>query len=376
MAEMVDKLRNIAIVGHGGAGKTSLAEVMLFDAGVTNRIGRVEDGNTAMDFEPEELKRSASISTGLHQFSWKKHTVTLLDTPGDQNFFTDTKLCMEAADGAVFVVDAVDGVRVQTEQGWAFAEEFNMPSAIFINRLDRDRSDFQRTLQDIAANLDTPKPILLQLPIGSVAEFKGLVDLISMKACIFDAEGKMTTADIPADMQDAAETAHEELIENVAEADDELIERYLEGETLSDDDIKTALRAGTLSRTFVPVLCGSAMNVRFLMSCTKQHDWQRANLAPGWERGDWCFGFPCTLRADSWEACQLPSFPRNGPPLVTSRKTRSPPRIGHEPPARWIPPCNPRRQSRRFTERQRRSQMPRTIRATTSSTKFSSFSAI
>ena len=169
MAEMVDKLRNIALVGHGGAGKTSLAEVMLFDAGVTNRIGRVEDGNTAMDFEPEELKRSASISTGLHQFAWKKHTVTLLDTPGDQNFFTDTKLCMEAADGAVFVVDAVDGVRVQTEQGWAFAEEFNMPSAIFINRLDRDRSEFQRTLQDIAANLDTPKPILLQLPIGSVA---------------------------------------------------------------------------------------------------------------------------------------------------------------------------------------------------------------
>ena len=147
MAEMVDKLRNIALVGHGGAGKTSLAEVMLFDAGVTNRIGRVEDGNAAMDFEPEELKRSASISTGLHQFSWKKHTVTLLDTPGDQNFFTDTRLCMEAADGAAFVVDAVDGVRVQTEQGWAFAEEFSMPSAIFINRLDRDRSDFQRTLE-------------------------------------------------------------------------------------------------------------------------------------------------------------------------------------------------------------------------------------
>ncbi|AOY58960.1 MULTISPECIES: elongation factor G [Desulfococcus] len=259
MAEMVDKLRNIALVGHGGAGKTSLAEVMLFDAGVTNRIGRVEDGNTAMDFEPEELKRSSSISTGLHQLTWKKHTVTLLDTPGDQNFFTDTKLCMEAADGAVFVVDAVDGVRVQTEQGWAFAGDFNMPSAIFINRLDRDRSDFQRTLQDIQENFDTPKPILLQLPIGNVADFKGIVDLITMKAGVYDADGKMAMEDIPADMQEAAEAAREELIENVAEADDALIERYLEGEVLSDDDIKTALRKGTLSRTFVPVLCGSAI---------------------------------------------------------------------------------------------------------------------
>jgi len=258
MAEVVDKLRNIALVGHGGAGKTSLAEVMLFDAGVTNRIGRVEDGNTTMDFEPEELKRTSSISTGLHQLTWKKHTVTLLDTPGDQNFFTDTKLCMEAADGAVFVVDAVDGVRVQTEQGWSFAESFNMPSAILINRLDRDRSDFQRTIQDIQDNFDAPKPILLQLPIGSVADFKGVIDLIAMKACLYDAEGQMTATEIPSDMQEAAEAAREELIENVAEADDALIERYLEGEVLSDDDIKAALRKGTLSRMFVPMLCGSA----------------------------------------------------------------------------------------------------------------------
>ncbi len=259
MAEIVEKLRNIALVGHGGAGKTSLAEVMLFDAGVTNRIGRVEDGNTAMDFEPEELKRNASISTGLHQVTWKKHSITLLDTPGDQNFFTDTKLSMAAADGAVLVVDAVDGVRVQAEQAWAFAEEFSMPCAIFINRLDRDRSDFQRTLDDIISNLETPKPILLQLPIGTLEEFNGVVDLIAMKALVFDGDGKMSVEDIPADMQEEAEGAREELIENVAEADDELIERYLEGETLSDDDIRTALRAGTLSRTFAPILCGSAL---------------------------------------------------------------------------------------------------------------------
>ncbi len=126
MTEMASKLRNVALVAHGSAGKTSLAEVMLYKAGVIKRIGRVEDGNTAMDFEPEELKRQASISTGFYQFDWKKHTISLIDTPGDQNFFTDTKLCMQAADSAVFVVDAVDGVKVQTEQAWEFAEEFNL----------------------------------------------------------------------------------------------------------------------------------------------------------------------------------------------------------------------------------------------------------
>ncbi len=257
MSEMVEKLRNIALVSHGGAGKTSLAEVMLFKSGVINRVGRVEDGNTAMDFEPEELKRASSISTGFHQYTWKKHTVNLIDTPGDQNFFTDTKICMQAADAAVVLIDAVDGVKVQTEQAWDFANEFDMPCVIFVNKLDRERADFSRTFED-ASEYFKPKPIILQLPIGKEADFKGVVDLISMKAYTYDAEGKVTEGDIPSDMLDLAESEKEALIENIAEADDELIERYLEGETLSDDEIKAALRNGTLSRTFVPVLCGSA----------------------------------------------------------------------------------------------------------------------
>lgn len=256
---MVEKLRNIAFVAHGGAGKTSLAEVLIYTTGVTNRLGRVEDGNTQMDFEPEELKRQSSISSAFHQIEWKKNTITLIDTPGDQNFFSDTKLCMQAADANIVVVDAVDGVKVQTEQAWDFAEQFNQPCLIFINKLDRERGDFRRTFDDVT-EIFQPKPIILQLPIGSEADFKGIIDLISMKAFLYDDKGKATPTDIPADLRDEAETEHEILVENIAEADDALIERYLEGESLSEQDIKDALRKGTIERTFVPVMCGSAIH--------------------------------------------------------------------------------------------------------------------
>ena len=257
MSEKVDKLRNIALVAHGGAGKTSLAEVMLYKAGVTNRIGRVEDGNTAMDFEPEELKRQSSISSAFHQFEWKKNTVNLIDTPGDQNFFNDTLFSMQAADCALVVIDAVDGIKVQTELAWDFAKDLGLPCIIFINKLDRERSDFLRTFEE-AKEIFSPKPIILQLPIGSETDFKGIVDLARMRAYTYDADGKPAEGDVPTDMQDQVETEHEAFIENVAEADDELIERYLEGETLTDDDIKAALTKGIMTRTFVPVLCGSA----------------------------------------------------------------------------------------------------------------------
>jgi elongation factor G len=257
MSDALDQMRNIALVAHGGAGKTSLVEVVLYKSGVTNRIGRVEDGNTAMDFDPEEIKRSTSISTGFCQYHWKKYIVNLIDTPGDQNFFTDTKLCMQAADGAVMLVDAVDGVKVQTEQAWEFAKAFDLPCMIFINKLDRERADFSRTLQDITGCFDL-KPVILQLPVGKEDQFNGIVDLVSMTAYRYDEEGNAVKIDIPQDMQALVDSEREKLIEDVAEADDALIERYLEGETLSDEDIKYALRKGTLSKTFVPVLCGAA----------------------------------------------------------------------------------------------------------------------
>jgi elongation factor G len=256
MAETIVSLRNIAFASHGGAGKTSLAETMLFNAGIINRIGRVEDGNTAMDFEPEELKRNSSLSSGFHQFNWKKHTVSLIDTPGDQNFFSDTKSCMQAADSAVIVVDAVDGIKVQSEQAWDFAEAFKLPCIIFINKLDRERANFMRAFKD-AAECFEPKPMIIQIPIGSEENFSGIIDLISMKAYTYDAKGKATKIDIPSDMQDMVSEEREALVENVVESDDELLERYLEGESLSDDEIMVALKKGILSRSFVPVLCGS-----------------------------------------------------------------------------------------------------------------------
>jgi elongation factor G len=259
MSEKVESLRNIALVAHSGAGKTSLAEAMLYDSGTIKRMGRVEDGNTAMDFEPEELKRTSSISSGFHQFNWKKHTVNLIDTPGDQNFFSDTLSCQQAADSVVVVIDAVDGVKVQTEKAWEFAKEYDQPCAIFINKLDRERADFFRAFQ-YAADIFEPKPIILQLPIGVEADFKGVVDLISGQAYVYDENGKAQKTDVPADMQELVESEKENLIENIAEADDELIERYLEGETLSNEDLRAALRTGTQNRTFVPVLCGAATN--------------------------------------------------------------------------------------------------------------------
>lgn len=257
MSEMVDKLRNIVLAAHAGAGKTSLAEVMLYNNGLTNRLGRVDEGNTLMDFEPEELVRRSSISTAFHQYPWKKHTISLIDTPGEQSFFTDTKLCMQAADSALFLIDAVDGVKVQTDAAWEFAREYGLPCAIFINKLDKDRSDFQATLKDATECFDI-RPILLQLPIGSQADFKGVVDLITMKAYVYDDQGKASIQDIPADMLELAESEKEALIDNIAEADDSLLEKYLEGEALTDEEIHAALKKGTLERIFAPVLCGSA----------------------------------------------------------------------------------------------------------------------
>ncbi len=255
---MTEKSRNVAFIGQSGAGKTSLAEAMLFNAGVTTRLGSVDAGNSVLDFEPEELKRKSTISTAFHQFDWQKNAVSIIDTPGDQNFISDTKLCMQAADSVVLVIDAIDGVKFQSEQAWEFAQQSNLPVAIFINKVDRERADFQRAFDD-AADIFDPKPIILQLPIGKEDDFNGIVDLLSKKAYTYE-NGKAKPCDIPSDMQELVDSEHESLVENIAEADDELVEKYLEGEELSDEDLKNALLKGTSNRTFVPVLCGSATN--------------------------------------------------------------------------------------------------------------------
>ena len=257
MSESVNELRNIGLVGHGGAGKTALAESLLFGAGVTKRLGSVEEGNTVMDFEPEEVRRHTSISTAFHQYTWKKHKVNIMDTPGDANFFSDARSCLQAADSAIVVVEAIDGVKVQTEQAWEFADQIEMPRVVFINKMDRDRADFFGTLKNVA-EIFTPKPILLQLPIGAEENFKGVVDLLSQKAYFYEEAGKSKVGEIPAEIQDQVATEREALIENIAEADDALLEKYLDGHPLTVEELMGGLRAGTLARAFVPVMCGSA----------------------------------------------------------------------------------------------------------------------
>ena len=256
MSETVGELRNIALVGHGGSGKTSLAEALLFDAKVINRLGSVDNGSSVMDFEPEEVRRNISISAAFHQYPWKKCRVNIIDTPGDANFFSDTRSCLQAVDAAVVVIEAIDGVKVQTEQAWEFADELEMPRVVFVNKMDRDRADFFATVKAVADTFG-PKPTLLQLPIGAEENFKGVVDLITQKAYFCEEGGKSTAGEIPPEMQEQVATERETLIENIAEADDVLLEKYLDGQPLDDADLMRGLRTGTLNRVFVPVLCGS-----------------------------------------------------------------------------------------------------------------------
>ena len=269
MDETVKGLRNIALVGHGSAGKTSVAEALLFIGGVTTRLGRVDDGNSVMDFEPEEVRRKVSISSAFHQYSWKNHRVNMIDTPGDANFFSDTRSCLQGADGVVVVVEAIDGVKVQTEQAWDVADELDLPRLVFINKMDRERADFFGTFKEIA-DAFKPKPVLVQIPIGAAESFRGVIDLITQKAYVYGKDGKSSISEIPPELQDQVESEREALVENIAEADDALLEKYLDGQALTDEELEHGLRAGALARTFVPVLCGSAthnIGTHLLMDC-------------------------------------------------------------------------------------------------------------
>jgi len=269
MGESIKELRNVALVGHGGSGKTSVAEALLFTGGAITRLGRVDDGNSAMDYEPEEVQRKISITSAFHQYTWKKHRVNIIDTPGDANFFSDTRSCLQGADGTIVVIEATDGVKVQTEEAWNVADQFEMPRLVFVNKMDRERADFFGTFKEVAETFQ-PKPVLLQIPIGAEENFRGVVDLISQKAYLYGKDGKSSAGDIPAELQEQVASEREALMENIAEADDALLEKYLDGEPLTDQELAQGLRAGALARSFVPVLCGSATNnvgVDLLMDC-------------------------------------------------------------------------------------------------------------
>jgi elongation factor G len=259
MAKKAEELRNVALVAHGGSGKTSLAEAILFNGKGTTRLGRVDDGTSNLDFEPEEIKRRITISTSFHHCSWKKATINLIDTPGDYNFLSDTKFSLQAADGVVVVIDATAGVKVGTEKVWDFAKELNLPKMIFVNKLDRERSNFYKVMEEVSQVFEI-KPTPLLLPIGEEDKFSGVVDLVKMKARLYskDASGKFETGDIPADMEDIVSEWRENMIENIVEANDDLMEKYLEGEELSAKEIEETLVEGVKSGVVIPVVCGSA----------------------------------------------------------------------------------------------------------------------
>lgn len=258
MKEDVARVRTFAIISHGGAGKTSLAECMLFNAGATTRLGKVDDGTSILDYEPEEVKRKITISIAFNTFAWKKHKLTLIDTPGDFNFISETKTSLQGADAVVVLIDTIDGVRVQTEKVWEFADELDLPRIIFISNMDRERADFAKTVADIQANFGAAC-VPVQIPVGAAENFKGVVDVLTQKAYLFTQgeSGKFEVQEVPADLQGQLDQYRESLIENVAESRDELLEKYLEEGELSAEEVREGFRHAVVSGKVIPVVCGS-----------------------------------------------------------------------------------------------------------------------
>ncbi|MEQ1726840.1 MAG: elongation factor G [Vicinamibacterales bacterium] len=253
-------IRNVALVGHTGSGKTQLASAILADAGMVNRFGKVDDGTTVTDFDEEEIARKHTLSASLSYAEWNKHKINIIDTPGIGNFLADARAALHVADAAVVVVDGVAGVMVQTEKVWAAAEELKLPRLIVVNRLDRERASLERTLQSLRDSCSR-SVIPLQLPIGAEKAFSGVVDLISRKAFLYKGgeKGEFSEAAIPSELATAAEHARESLIEMVAESDEKLMEHFFEAGTLTDEELLSGLKAATAAGTVFPVVCTSAV---------------------------------------------------------------------------------------------------------------------
>ncbi len=252
-----DKIRNVGIVAHQGAGKTSLTEAMIFNTGAVSRLGKVDDGNTVADYHPEELKRKSTVNTSLVACLWRDHKINVLDVPGFSDFFGEVVSTLRVADSLVMVLDAVAGVEVTTEIIWELADDANIPIIGFLNKLDRENADFEKALDSMQAKL-TRQIVPVQLPIGKESSFNGLVDLITLKAYQYD-NGKATEIAIPANMKDEVEHYREMMIEAAAEGEDEITMKYLEGEELTTEEIILGLKEGLKNAKVVPVLCGSAL---------------------------------------------------------------------------------------------------------------------
>jgi len=253
-------IRNVALVGHTGSGKTQLAAAILSAAGMVNRFGKVDEGTTVTDFDEEEITRKHTLSASTAYAEWNKHKINVIDTPGIGNFLSEARAALTVADAALVVVDAVSGVMVQTEKVWAAAEELELPRLVVINRIDRDRASLDRSLQSLREACGrTIVPI--QLPIGEEKSFKGVVDLVSRKAYVYqtDESGKFAEGAVPADMSAAVESAREALVEMVAEADEQLMEKFFDAGSLTDEELVAGLHNSVAAGKVFPLVCTSSL---------------------------------------------------------------------------------------------------------------------
>ncbi len=260
----LENIRNLVFLSHSGAGKTSTAEAMLFATGTISRLGKVEEGTTTSDYEPDEIKRRMSINLSILPFEWKGVKINLMDTPGYADFVGEVKAGIRVSEGAVIMVCGASGVEVGTEMAWTYSKEAELPSLIFVNRMDRENADFSRTLSDIQAKFG-PRCLPLQIPIGAHETFEGIVDLLTLKSYTGSAAKE---GEIPAALQPQVKTLREKLIEAIAESDDKLIEKYLGGEELTLEELSKGLRQSVATGRIAPILSGSALKnigVTFLM---------------------------------------------------------------------------------------------------------------
>ncbi|MFL6306259.1 MAG: elongation factor G [Candidatus Sulfotelmatobacter sp.] len=286
-----ENIRNVALVGHGHAGKTSLASAMLFTSGATPRLGRVDDGSATTDYDDEEIARKMSVSTGLAVVEWGKTKINILDTPGFNMFVHEAKMALPVVDAAIVVVDGVAGVEVVTQRVWNYCEEYNTPRLIVVNRMDRDRADATRVLESIENNFGR-NVIPIELPIGAEKSLSGVIDLVRMKAYTYEmgGDGKGKETEIPANLREQAQSAHERLVELVAEGDDKLMEKFFEAGTLGEEDLIPSLHNAIREDKIFPVIFSSGLGnigadrvMDFIVDYTpapSEHEWVQGEPVP------------------------------------------------------------------------------------------------
>jgi len=251
-----EQIRNVALISHVGSGKTSLVDAALYDSGAVTRQGKVDEGSSISDYDPDELKRRMSLNATVLPVEWKNTKINFIDTPGYADFAGEVKAALRVADAALVVVTAEKGVEVGTELTWQYANERNLPRMILVNKLDRENTSFDNALKSLRDRFGT-RVVPLQIPIGEQANFKGVVDLVSQKGYTFEGGNKVQEITIPAELQDTISSYREQLIESAVESDDAMMEKFLDGEELSDEEVFSVVKLGTRTGQLIPVLCGS-----------------------------------------------------------------------------------------------------------------------